>query len=72
MTVLISVLLYKEVLGQLRLRMSVKINRQEEVHTDSPLRNACRLLEDHASKLYKYIVRKLTMSASVYFVLQLV
>jgi len=30
--VLISFLLYEEVLVQTRLRMSVKINRQEEVH----------------------------------------
>jgi len=53
--VIISVLLYEKVLGQTRLRMSVKINRQEGC-TVSPHRNDYRLLEDSASKLYKYFV----------------
>jgi len=49
--VVISFLLYEEVLGHTRLRMNVIINRQEEVHSLS-----CSLLEDSAFKFYKYTV----------------
>jgi len=31
--VLISFLLYEEIIGQIQLHMSVKTNRQEEVHS---------------------------------------
>jgi len=53
--VLISFLIYEEVLGQTRLRMSVKIIGKRRC-TVSPQRYAYRLLEDSTSKFYKYIV----------------